>query len=218
MLMKFLRLSNSGNKVPTPKGTRPKKINAKAMGWNGLKISGHSGTQFKHRKGFERRKHWVQEKMRTQGKVKEGGYAPREEAKGYPRWVYYLLLVAAGLMVLFFAIQFWGASVESVDRYHNEIARNAEELRTSNYNNLLKFAEVSLEGEYWEDAIEDFGRLKQTFPESWPVNVGLAKALVGKCAAKGQSCDLAKEQLVYCYRLPEKQEDVLKQLEKQMVD
>lgn len=186
------------------------------MGWNGLKISGHSGTQFKHKKGFERRKHWVQEKMRTQGKVKEGGYAPREKAKGYPSWVYYSLLVAAGLIVLFFAGQFLVESVETVDRYHAGIVRDMEEQRSGNYNKLLELAEGSLAGGYWDDAIDDFGRLKETFPENWAVNIGLAKALVGKCAAAGESCSRAREQLMHCYGLSEKEDDVLEQLETQL--
>ncbi|MGH1434667.1 MAG: hypothetical protein ACRBG0_09440 [Lewinella sp.] len=186
------------------------------MGWNGLKIDGHSGTQFKHRKGFERRKRWVQEKMRTQGKVREGGYAPRERARGYPSWVYYSLLVAAGLIVLFFAGQFLGETVETVDKYHAGIVRGMQEQRTSNYNQLLELAEGSLAGGYWDDAIDDFGRLKETFPENWAVNIGLAKALAGKCAAEGESCSLAREQLMHCYGLPAKEGDVLQQLEDQL--
>lgn len=206
---------HKGRQLMTRRGTP--KINAKAM-MERTKISAHSGTQFKHRKGFEGRKRWVQEQMRTQGKVSNEGYAPRKVAKAYPRWVYYLLLVAASLMLLFFVVQFWGASAEAVDRYRSEIASNVERERSSNYNNLLKLAEGSLEREYWDDAVQDFGQLKQTFPENWRINVGLAKAMVEKCVADGQSCQQAREQLAYCHSLPNKQEDVLKQLEKQLVD
>lgn len=172
------------------------------MGWNGLKVDGHTGTQFKHRKGFIDRKKAVQLKMRTQGKVSADRPPSKEQKDRYPQWVYYAL---AGVTACLLAVFIYHATSQATTAIQQELVQNkdnSQEQLAMNYETLVKMGDASLEKGNFDFAIEDFKNAQQMIAEGWHANLGLLKAYTEKCIDSGQGCVLAQEQLAFCYTLP----------------
>ncbi|MEM1216014.1 MAG: hypothetical protein AAGJ82_10035 [Bacteroidota bacterium] len=166
------------------------------------KISGHTGTSFRHRKGFALRKRHLRQLQASQSTVPDHGtYRARG---GGERWeiVARLLAVVATLTILFLIGRpFWNTFVN----YRTELATEPIYYGGISPAERMDAVVIMRREGYQYLAMEEWAAAERAFqvalrqvPDDPASNLGLAESLWQQCARAGQNCTLARQQMLFC--------------------
>jgi len=177
------------------------------MGYAGLKISGHSGTEFKHRKGFEKIKKLNQHTSRTKNGENEIDENSKqliqkdlntrfEHAEKYHRLKMIIgipILIISAL--LFSYIIFKG----KIDLRISQYATNAYEERISKekkqndefYRTMISEGNYHLENEKITRAQNSFKSALAMDRYGEEANIGMTKAVIQECISDNRNCQYA---------------------------
>lgn len=193
------------------------------MGFGGMKIDGHSGTQFKHRKAFVKQKKMQQAGLHG-GERKTGYWEPKDNRLNHRfRLVVSILSALAAIVILLLGGQVVQEAtfVKRQEVQHNQelydrVKHDSYNLALSEYGNVISYAEIRYEQGRYASAKHWYERALVLFPYDWEANLGLTTSLVAICAESGELCENAQQYLLFCYTLPERKVTLLDQLNKDL--
>lgn len=193
------------------------------MGYVGGRVPGHSGTQFKHRKGFAVAKQHLQERQKRQSMAVSSSRSipssPKTSGRVFILWR--LILILAILAAVIIGIQpFWngfndyreGLSAETVIvRSSPAVVEEAlpKEPVLGPAQRFLRHGEVYKAQQLFQLATE-------AYPYHYDSNVGLAASLVFQCVDYNDNCERAREYLNFCFQLHGNEVVYLLALEKKL--
>jgi len=206
------------------------------MGYSGMKISGHSGTQFKHRKAFYNKlKPMVTGTSNTPGKdiYPEYSFSELQKARAeikkanfkkavllWTPFVIALLAFCAYVMSDFETIPFSQSSTPCTpytstcraERMAKLAILNSNTKTTLNYDIFVEAGNVALKENRLNDAQVDFTKALKEDNFGKEANLGLTRTLSESCRQHGKFCELASQYFDFTKGLPNVDESDLKKL------
>ena len=180
-----------------------------------FKIPGHSGTDFKHRKAFQKSRKRLEVIKRTNGSYRKMQSADMpKNAKGYSKisinkplkW-----LVAAVRLTMFFLLILLIKNI--VISVHQELTTNTKKITLTQAfsKNSLTYMEIYYlfvkEGNNYLDQ-DKLNEAHQLFAKAWNLdrygfeaNLGMTKVLLKKCKSTGEYCSEAEAYLIYIKKI-----------------
>lgn len=171
-----------------------------------FRISGHSGTDFKHRKAFKKTKELQDKRKRTSSVVIKSNFNYKISENLLHNSYEKLIKVGLFLLISVFVMQFkermifdplgeygaHGFTEKATIKEQNKriINEQAYHVLTTTGNDYL----------YWnrlDEAQDEFARALKIDKNGYKANLGMTKTLMKKCKQRGEYCDEAKDYLDY---------------------
>ncbi|MGH1434670.1 MAG: tetratricopeptide repeat protein [Lewinella sp.] len=187
--------------------------------WSGS-VPGHTGTQFKHRKGFVKQKELLRKNLKG-GNNRVGEWDGRLGKRNNRRRValYVLLLLVLPVMI-YLSWQFSQLLTTTVRQETQQNYKLYQEERYEHesveYWNMVKLGKVHLNSGDYAYARRLYQGALALFPYAWDANAGLTMTLTKMCVENGQYCEEARAYLEFCRSLPDRDERSLDGLEDEM--
>ncbi|WP_020538974.1 tetratricopeptide repeat protein [Lewinella cohaerens] len=180
--------------------------------WSGS-VPGHTGTQFKHRKGFVKQKELLRKKLKG-GNNRVGEWDNRlGKRNNRRRVVLYVLLLLVLPVMIYFGWQFSQLLTTTVrqetQQKHELYQQERYENESVEYWNMVKLGKVHLNSGDYAYARRLYQGALELFPYTWDANAGLTMTLTKMCTENGQFCEEAKEYLEFCRSLSDRDERLL---------
>lgn len=173
------------------------------MGFSGIHISGHSGTDFKHKKVFENRKGLSVGESAQNNKIfnteKFGAFTevndPSKRNSSTNHLLGYLMIVVA-IGGFFFLVKLVSAIESSMGAYNKETLEMQLAAKNKSaqhiYQFLNKSGDLALNRGDVLRAVEEYQRATKLLPQRREAYVGLARALLLCCLEHELYCEASK--------------------------
>jgi tetratricopeptide (TPR) repeat protein len=184
--------------------------------WSGS-VPGHSGTQFKHRRGFVKQKELLRKNLKG-GNTRTGEWDAKQGKRNRRRRVvlYILLLIVLPVLV-YFGWQFTQlltTTVRQETQQNHELYQQERYYNDSEeYWNRVNLGKVHLNSGDYAYARRLYQGALALFPYAWDANAGLTITLTEMCIEDGQFCEEAKAYLEFSRSLSDRDERLLDGLE-----
>lgn len=189
------------------------------MGFSGSKISGHSGTEFKHRKAFYKKlKPMVTGTTNTPGKdiYPEYSYRELQKARAELRRTnyrkYLLICIPTVILLIIFMGYINSQFLANLLGHSPTIETQIQETSIETYHLFVEAGFVALKENRLHDAQLDFMQAIETNHYGKEANLGLTKTLAEACRQRGKFCEKAALYFDFTKSLSDVSEVDLRQL------
>jgi len=190
-----------------------------------FKIPGHSGTDFKHRKAFNKVEELQDKRKRTSGAIMDSNYDA--EPNKYKRNSSFSKWFKAGLLLTTFIFSFFFIKnqASNISNQLSKYGAEGEIIKAQSKKNVYTRAYRILTSTgndylYWnmlDEAQSEFALALKIDKNGKAANLGMTKTLIKKCAQKSEYCQEAKAYLNYMRSLGEVLDNELLEIENLLV-